>query len=422
MSDYDETKTVTIMKKLYLIPLSALLFTACSNSDDDKLPVLSDKTYEGLTELNLMYDKAPMVSKSATLSGEVLTFDSKVDLSSLSDAFKGIPSIPGPGVLPGSPVVSIPLKFAPNDDKYSFAGSSETDFVTYSYLGDITENKLNFNFYNVKLKDAHLATRVWKPAPANAATGASPFHIVWETSQPGLLEFFDGSIEDALKLIVNLPMIPAYNNTAYMSPTQVISNGLQTLSFNDDGNLVVTYLQSANGAAQFAQAPLCMLQYINLGDNTAKLFVNPTDLVSLIIINNTNKPEIPEHPFGKAVSRSEAGGGLSDILALLSPAELQQILATVSPMLSEGFPVKYSLNGDHLDLYMPTEVLVPLIKNFLAPMLAKPEVQEMIVAKLEQSAALQPYLPMIKAFMIALPLIMETTTKAELGLSLVSYK
>lgn len=409
------------MKKLYLLPLATLIFTACDKSDGENLPVLTDKTYEGLTELNLMYDKAPMVGKSATLTDDVLTFDSKVDLGSLSDALKAIPPIPGPGALPGSPAVSIKLNFAPNEDKYSFAGSGETDYVTYSYLGNITEDKLNFNFYNVKLKDAHMANHVWKPAPADAATGVSPFHIVWETSQPGLLEYFDGSIEDALKLIVTLPMIPAYSNTAYMSPTQAINNGLQALSFNSNGNLVVTYLQSANGAAQFAQAPLCMLQYINLGNGYAKLCVNPTDLVSLIIINNTNKPDIPEHPFGKSMTRSGESGGLADILALLSPEEMQQILAVVSPMLSQGFPVQYTLNGNKLDIFMPTEILVPMIKNFIAPMLAKPEVQEMIAAKLEQSAALKPYLPIIKAFMIALPLIMETTTKAEIGLSLVAY-
>ena len=409
------------MKKLYLLPLGALLLTACSNADDDNLPTLSNKTYEGLTELNLIYDKAPMVGKSATFSDNQLTFDSKVDLGSFSEALKALPPIAGPGVLPGSPVVTVPLTLEPNNDKYSFAGSGETGFVTYSYLGSLTENKLDFYFYNVKLKNAHLSTRTWKPAPADASTGSSPFHIVWETSQPGLLEYFDGSIEDALKLLTQLPMIPAYGNTAYMSPTQAVSNGLKTLSFNDDGNLVLTYLQSANGAAQFAQAPICMLQYAVLEEGTAKLFINPTDLISLIIINNTNKPNIPEHPFGKSATRGDISATLADILGLFSPEELQQIFATVSPMLSQGFPIKYTANGTHLDVFMPTEVLVPIIKNFIAPMLAKPEVQEMIATKLAQSTTLQPYMPMIKAFMVALPLIMETTTKAEIGLSLVAY-
>ncbi|MDE6338395.1 MAG: hypothetical protein K2K97_01235 [Muribaculaceae bacterium] len=408
------------MKKLYLLPLLGLLFTGCDNNDAETLPTLSDKTYEGLAELNLVYDGAPMVGKSAALSGDVLTFDSKVDLGSYSEALKMLPPIPGPGVLPGSPTLPLHLSFAPNKDKYSVAGSGETDFVTYSYLGSLTENLVDFQFYNVKLKDTRFAGRVWKPTPANSETGASPFHIVWETSQPGLLENFDGSIEDALKLLANLPLIPAYNNTAYMSATQLITSGVTALSFNPDGNLVVTYLQSANGAAQFAQAPLCMVQYLPQGDNTVKLYVNPTDLVSVILMNNTNKPDIPSNPFGKSVSRADAEPAEGSLLDLFTPEELGLILSNAAPMLSQGIPMQYTMDAKSMELYLPTEILLPLVKNVIAPMLAKPEVQEMIIARVENIASLQPYLPLVKGMLLALPLILETTTKAELGLSLTS--
>lgn len=407
------------MKKIYLLPLAVLLFSACDNSDSHDLPSLSDKTYEGLKELNLIYNKAPMVGKSATITGNTLTFDSKIDLGSFSEALNAVPPIPGPGVLPGSPVVTLDLKLVPNKDKYSFSGNGETDFVTYSYLGSVTDNNLDFNFYDVKLKDSHISSRVWKPTPADATTGASPFHIVWETSQPGLLEYFDGSIEDALKLLATLPLIPAYNNTAYMSATQLINSGLSSLSFNADGNLVITYLQSANGAAQFAQAPLCMLQYVNTADNLAKIYINPTDLVSLILINNTNKPDIPSNPFGRASSDSGNSSVLGTLMSLFTPEELQQILSAGAPLLSEGIPMKYTMDATSMEIYLPTEVLVPLIKDFIAPMLAKPEVQQLIIAKLENINALKPYMPMVKGLLLALPLIMETTTKAEIGLSLV---
>lgn len=410
------------MKKLYLIPLLALIVASCSDKGNEDLPVLTDKTYEGLTELNLIYNNSRMVGKSATLSDNMIIFDSKVDFGSYSDAFKGMPAIPGSGILPGTPALSIKLDLVPNKDKYSAAGSGETDFVTYSYLGSLTENIADFNFYNVKLKDTSLAGRVYKPVTANIATGASPFHIVWETSQPGLLEYFDGSIEDALKLLATLPIIPAYRNTAYMSLSQVISSGLTSLSFNEDGNLVVSYLQSANGAAQYAQAPLCMLQYVPIGNSLAKIFVNPTDLVSLIIMNNTNKPEIPEHPFGRSdMGADSSAGTLETILGLLSEQEKEQIFTSFASLLSGGFIMQYSLTADGMELFIPTEILVPLIKDVVAPMLAKPEVQQMLVAKIESVAALQPYAPLIKGMLLALPLIMETTTKAELGFSLTNY-
>lgn len=405
------------MKKLYLLPFAALLLAGCEDNTES-LPTLSDKTYEGLSELNLIYDEAPMVGKSATLSGDVLTFDSKVDFGSFSEALKALPPVPGPGVLPGSPSLSLKLAFAPNKDKYSVAGSGETDFVTYSYLGSLTESKVDFNFYNVRLKDAHMAGRAWKPTPVNLQTGASPFHIVWETSQPGLLEYFDGSIEDAIKLLATLPLIPAYNNTAYMSASQMISSAVQALAFNPDGNLVVTYLQTANGAAQFAQAPLCMLQYLPQGESTVRIYINPTDLVSQILINNTNKPYIPEHPFGKSATRADASDGIGSLLELFTPEELEVILANAAPLLSQGIPMQYTMNSSSMELYLPTEVMMPIIKGIIIPLLSKPEVQQMLIARVEQNVSLQPYLPMIKGLLLALPLIMETTTKAEIGLSL----
>lgn len=406
------------MKKLYLLPLATLLTlsVASCKDDSDQLPTLTDKSYEGLTELNLIYNGSPMVGKTATLSGNILTFDSKVDFGSISESLKDLPPIPGAGVLPGSPVLPLQLTFAPNKDKYSVAGSGETPYVTYSYLGSLTDTKVDFNFYNVKLKDSRLAGKVFKPVKADSKTGASPFHIVWETSQPGLLEYFDGSVQDALRLLVNLPVFPAYNGTAYMSATQIIESGVTALSFNSYGNFVITYLQKANGAAQFAQAPLCMLQYLPVGDNTLKMFVNPTDLVSLIIMNNTNKPYIPEHPFGKSVGRADAG--TSSLLSLLTPEEQQLLMTTLSPMFSEGFPMRFTMAPDDMELYIPTEVMVPLVKNIIAPLLAKPEVQQMILERVEGIASLQPYLPMVKGLMLALPLILETTTKAEIGLSL----
>ena len=76
------------------------------------------------------------------------------------------------------------------------------------------------------------------------------------------------------------------------------------------------------------------------------------------------------------------------------------------------------MNSSSMELYLPTEVMMPIIKGIIIPLLSKPEVQQMLIARIEQNVSLQPYLPMIKGLLLALPLIMETTTKAEIGLSL----
>lgn len=411
----------TAMKHLYLIPALCVMAAGCSDSNDEKLPELSEKTYSGLTELGINYDGAPMVGKTLTVtpsgSEASFTFDSEVDLSALSDALKVLPPVAGPGVMPGSPVLTIPVSLKPDGGQYSFSGTGSTDFATYVYSGTLTDGKVQMDFSNVKLKDTRLAGKVWKPAPINSSATdySSPLHIVWETSQPGLLENFDGSIQDALRLVANLPFIPAYGGTAYMSPAQVIANGLKTICFNADGNLVVTYLQSANGAAQFAQAPLCMIQYLPLTESMMKLFINPTDLMSVIVMNNTNKPDIPEHPFGSPGHRLSR----ADNNASLPADKVIAIMQKVAPMLSEGFPMAYTETADKFDLFIPSEVLLPLVKDVVAPLLADPVVQAMIIEKLEGSASLQPYLPIVKGMLVALPLILETTTRAEIGFSFV---
>ena len=79
----------------------------------------------------------------------------------------------------------------------------------------------------------------------------------------------------------------------------------------------------------------------------------------------------------------------------------------------------YTETADKIDLFIPSEVLLPLVKDVVAPLLADPVVQAMIIEKLEGSASLQPYLPIVKGMLVALPLILETTTRAEIGFSFV---
>lgn len=399
------------------LPLAlAVALCGCSDDNNAPLPDLAGKTYEGLSVFNLSYDGSPMVGKSATLdptgSTASITFSSKFDPSSLSSALKDLPAIPAPGVLPGSPELKIPVYLKPDNGKYVFAGSGETEYVTYEYAGDILEDKMDFNFLNVKLKNQSLAGSVWKPVPLTSTS--SPFHIVWETSLPGPLEFFDGTIEDALKLLVKMPIIPVYNNTAYMSLSQVIASGLETICFNPDGNLVVTYLQSANGAAQFAQAPLCMIQYLPLTEGVMKLYVNPTDLMSVIVMNVTNKPEIPSNPFGSPAKKTR---GDDSAAYIVSPEQILAIAQKIAPLLAEGLPVAYTKTDSTLDIYLSSEFILPMIQEVVAPLLTDPLIQAALLEKIESDPHLQPYLKAVKGLLTALPQLLQSTTRIELGLA-----
>jgi hypothetical protein len=79
-----------------------------------------------------------------------------------------------------------------------------------------------------------------------------------------------------------------------MSLVQVIGNAIKTIGMRDDGCIPVTYLQTANGSSQFTQTPMSFLQYVPTSAGSLRLFVNPTDLLTLVLLNNTNRdPDIP---------------------------------------------------------------------------------------------------------------------------------
>lgn len=420
-----------------------LLLPACSD-DEPAISPLPEKTYTGNAALKLEYNAAPMSGKSVTYtqSGNTanLVMNSTVSLEELSAALKGLPAIPGPGVLPGTPLLTLPVNLHADGGKYKFEGSGETDYVTYRYSGDVNADVLDFEFEDVLLKNQRLANTVWVPAPTEKETEgigykSLPLHIVWECSLPPILEGFDGTIQDALILMATLPIIPVYNNTAYMSLVQAIGSALKTVAFRPDGNAVVTYLQTNNGSAQFAQAPICMIQYLPLTDNILKLYINPTDLMGQILINSSSHPDLPANPFGKAakkVTRAYVGNtATGDNTATESSAtegsspsiqDMMQIISKLAPMLSEGIPMQYDLTQTSLQLYLNTETLLPLLQGVIVPLLEDPIIQASIIEKISANPSLSGYLPVIKALVAAFPQLLSTTTRIELGINLTAYK
>lgn len=411
------SKDTTMKHYLPLYALLAFMPLASCSDDEPTVSPLPEKTYTGNESLELRYNQSPMSGKSvAFIQNEekaTLTMGSTVSPGDLSESLKGMPDIPGPGVLPGTPVLSLPVNLKPDGGVYSFSGNGETEYLTYTYEGNVNASKMAFSFNDVTLKNQRLANTVWFPAPAekNAdGTGykSLPLHIVWECSLPPLLEGFDGTLQDAMTLLVTLPMIPAYGNTAYMSIAQVIENALKTVAFRPDGNAVITYMQSNNGAAQFAQAPLCMIQYVPLDDIMMNLYINPTDLMGQILINGSSHPDLPPNPFGKQ-SRADY------------TAPLAAAIQKLAPMLLQGFPLQYSLTPTELQIFFNTETLVPLLKDIVIPMLEDPEIQQMIMEKIAANPSLASHSVLLKALMQVFPRILETTTRMELGFNLAAY-
>ena len=90
-------------------------------------------------------------------------------------------------------------------------------------------------------------------------------------------------------------------------------------------------------------------------------------------------------------------------------------------MLVNGVPVAFEQTEDALSVYLNTELLLPLLKTLVVPLLSDEEVVAMLVELMKKDPDFGDIYgwglaePMLKAF----PEIIESTTKVEIGLNFV---
>jgi len=130
---------------LFTVICSVTLFASCSDDDEKVVNPVPQTTFTGENGLQLTYNGAPMLGKKVTFTPDAtnaqkatLRLEGEFDLNGIlgkakSAAAREEVSMPtAPGVLPGSPVVTLPVDLTINGDQCSFAGTSETDYCTFS--------------------------------------------------------------------------------------------------------------------------------------------------------------------------------------------------------------------------------------------------------------------------------------------------
>ena len=391
---------------LFAVICSVALFTSCSDDDDEKMvnPV-PQTTFTGENGLQLTYNGAPMPGKKVTFTPDAtnaqkatLRLEGEFDLNGIlgkakSAAAREDVSMPtAPGVLPGSPVVTLPVDLTINGDQCSFAGTSETDYCTFSYKGEVSAGAMELDLSEVKLKNAKLAGMTWKLEPYDETNPneTDPIYLVWEAEKK-VLGFMP--IESVLKIALRMDLIAAGADNK-ISATDMLGTVLQDVTFMEDGNIVATYKDAANGGTEWTKSPVNLAQYVVENDNQMKVFLNPAAIIAAV--NNA----------GRAV----------DVQAVI-----QQAIQMLYPMLVNGVPVAFGQTDDALSVYLNTELLLPLLKTLVVPLLSDEEVVAMLVELMKKDpdfgemAGLGLAEPTLKAF----PEIIESTTKVEIGLNFV---
>ena len=389
---------------LFAVICSVTLFTSCSDDDDEKMvnPV-PQTTFTGENGLQLTYNGAPMPGKKVTFTPDAtnaqkatLRLEGEFDLNGIlgkakSAAAREDVSMPtAPGVLPGSPVVTLPVDLTINGDQCSFAGTSETDYCTFSYKGEVSAGAMELDLSEVKLKNAKLAGMTWKLEPYDETNPneTDPIYLVWEAEKK-VLGFMP--IESVLKIALRMDLIAAGADNK-ISATDMLGTVLQDVTFMEDGNIVATYKDAANGGTEWTKSPVNLAQYVVENDNQMKVFLNPAAIIAAV--NNA----------GRAV----------DVQTVI-----QQTIQMLYPMLVNGVPVAFEQTEDALSVYLNTELLLPLLKTLVVPLLSDEEVVAMLVELMKKDPDFSEMADLAEPMLKAFPEIIESTTKVEIGLNFV---
>ena len=389
---------------LFAVICSVTLFTSCSDDDDEKMvnPV-PQTTFTGENGLQLTYNGAPMPGKKVTFTPDAtnaqkatLRLEGEFDLNGIlgkakSAAAREDVSMPtAPGVLPGSPVVTLPVDLTINGDQCSFAGTSETDYCTFSYKGEVSAGAMELALSEVKLKNAKLAGMTWKLKPYDKEdpNETDPIYLVWEAEKK-VFDFLP--IESVLKFALRKGLIAAGADHK-VSATEMLGTVLQDVTFMEDGNIVATYKDAANGGTEWTKSPVNLAQYVVENDNQIKVFLNPAAIIAAV--NNA----------GRAV----------DVQTVI-----QQTIQMLYPMLVNGVPVAFEQTEDALSVYLNTELLLPLLKTLVVPLLPDEEVVAMLVELMKKDPDFSEMADLAEPMLKAFPEIIESTTKVEIGLNFV---
>lgn len=370
-------------------------------------------TFNSENGLQLTYNGAPLLGKKVTFTPDAteatkatLRLEGEFDLTGILKGQRSNMTSPtGPGVFPGSPVTTLSVDLSINGNQCTFSGVSETEYCTFSYAGKVTAGTMDLSFTDVTLKNTALAGTVWKPTPlANTEDGGmdEPIHFVWKSGTKAAIEIFPGhpseiEINDLLLLALRFPLFDDGSGDR-VSVEQMLCSVLKDVTLGADGNIVATYMDAANGGTEWVTSPSNMAQYVVTGDNQLLLFLNPQAIMA-----NVDNVE-------KSVRTVDVG------------AILQQAIAELYPMLINGVPLTYTKEGNRMKVFLGTDLLLPLMKNIVAPLFEDEEFLNMVIEAMKSDPQFGGMAGMMVPTLKLLPEIIKNTTQLEIGLDLTQVK
>lgn len=390
---------------LFALICSMSLFTACSDDDDDKVVCPVPQTeFTVATGLNLTYNGGAMLGKKVTFTPDAsdatkatLVLAGNLDLSGILTREAASGSF-GAGVFPGSPVVTLPVTLNIQGDECSFSGTSETYYCTFDYAGKVTASSLNLDLTNVALKNSVLSGTTWAPTPLNSDYTEEPIHLIWESNKE--VEIMPGwgmPIQTILTLALRLPLIDAGGDNK-VNVEDMLCSVLHDITLGADGNISASYVDAAQGGTSVVKTPANVAQYVVLSDTQMKVYLNLDAIIANV----------------KRLGSSTKAIDMSEILS--------QVVTSLLPLVTDGVPLTYEKNEGKLKVYLNTDLLLPLMKNIVAPLFSDEEFVNMLIEAMKADPDFGSMAGMAEGMLKGLPEIINETTRLEIGLNLTAAK
>lgn len=392
------------MKKnlFYLVALicSMSLFTACSDDDEKVVCPVPQTEFTIETGLDLTYNGGAMLGKKVTFTPDAsdATKATLVLAGNLApsgilthDAASG--SL-GAGVFPGSPVVTLPVILNIQGDECSFSGKSETDYCTFDYAGKVTVSSLKLDLTNVALKNSTLSGTTWVPTPLNSDYTEEPVHLIWDSNKD--VEIMPGwglPIQTILTIALRMPLIDAGSDDK-VNVEDMLCSVLHDITLGADGNISASYVDAAQGGTSVVKTPANVAQYVVLSDTQMKVYLNLDAIIANV----------------KRLSSSTKAIDMSEILS--------QAVTSLLPLVTDGVPLAYEKSEGRLKVYLNTDLLLPLMKNIVAPLFSDEEFVNMLIEAMKANPDFGSMAGMAEGMLKGLPEIINGTTRLEIGLNL----
>lgn len=424
------------------------LFSACSDDDPKPAPVPEPTPTPVVPGDDLVDKEYPASEVEVTISGETMTgkiakFTPKEDgtaeltlegepvsMNSLFDEAKSKAdeeTIPTPGVIPGSPTITLPITLEGDATKCTFKGTAETEYCTFSYSGSVDASSLGLEITNLELKDKSFAgTYEFVKNVHDDVDFVGPYmawettlRINWESSEHLFTMGTDYGPSQICNLLSDVLEYDYYTvdgaTEPNASPMDMFSRKFKSVTLTESGDFIINTFDD--------ETPYAKLQYVAEDANTIRLFIEPKLLTNEFLpCSEENRNGVRE--FLKPLLTAFISAGKEGYPVKYGPA--LEFTGKYTGVWPKDMPIfNESADSRHVSFYFDTEFLKPVLET-LCP----------IINEKTESQGVENYLENLKTRLapfnnsswynwqvcyrlpyaiITCPKVIENTSKLELG-------